>query len=300
MNKTIHTLVTDIEHLLTQKDGWFTEELSTAFAHSVASRLHEQYSPRGPAKLRLSRMGPQCPCALWYSIHHPELASKLPPWAENMYSYGHIIETWALTLARASGHRVEGEQDELSVDGVLGHRDCVIDGCLLDVKSCSKYTLKALKDGSFGQDDLFGYLDQLDGYMCGSLGDDLVQVKDKAYILGIDKHLGHMALYEHEFTEYRKQRILSRISEYKNIVGRHSDVPECTCKVKPYGEAGNLALDTKASYNLFKHSCADRRGETLRTFIYSDGPVYLTKVVKRPRNKFGDILELDRYGRPVS
>ncbi len=214
------------------------------------------------------------PCALWHSIHHPERADALPSSAKFKYAYGHIIEAMALSLARLAGHDVQGEQDELVVDGIVGHRDAVVDGCVVDVKSSSSAGFSKFKEGTLAQDDAFGYLYQLDGYVLGSTNDPLVTVKDRGYILAIDKTLGHMALYEHEL---REQRIRSRIEYYKYIASK-DEPPTCTCKTKLIGNSGNIGLDTLASYSVFKHCCFPE----LRTFIYSNGPVYLTTVKRTP------------------
>ncbi len=284
--KQINTLVSDIQNLLTQR-GWVTPEVQADLGREVANRLYDQFSVRDQkSTLRLSRMGPQCPCALWHSIHHPELAEKLPPWAEFKYSFGHIIEAQAIMLAKAAGHTVTGEQDELTLDGIVGHRDCVIDGCVVDVKSTSSRGFQKFKDRSFGQDDSFGYLDQLDGYVLASCDDPLVLVKDKGYLLAIDKQLGHMCLYEHRI---RESRIRETIREYKIIVGR-SEPPACECGTIRDGKSGNIKLDTKASYNAYKYCCKPN----LRTFLYASGPVYLTKVVRKP-----DVVEVDKNGKIV-
>lgn len=285
--KRINTLIIDIQYLLTQR-GWVTDGLSEDFSRLVAARLREQFEPRSvKPTLRLSRMGPMCPCALWYSIHHPELAEPLPPWAEFKYSFGHIIEAQAIMLSKAAGHTVVGEQDELSLDGIIGHRDCVIDGCVVDVKSTSSFGFKKFKDGTLWQDDQFGYLDQLDGYVLASREDPLVTVKDKGYLLAIDKQLGHMAVYEHEI---REQSIRERIRDYKRIVGE-CEAPACTCGTVSDGKSGNIRLDIKSSYSAYKHQCFPN----LRTFLYADGPRYLTKVVKRPIRADGTpIPEVDR------
>lgn len=281
----IHTLITDIYDLVKRKDGWFTPELAKSFSEDVAKRLTVQLGEEhGPPKLRLSKMGPTCPCALWHSIHHPELAEALPPWAEIKYSYGHILEALVLTLAKAAGHSVTGEQDELVVDEIRGHRDAVIDGCIVDVKSSSSIGFRKFKDGTLDQSDSFGYLDQLDGYLLGSADDNLVTDKTRAYILAIDKTLGHMCLYEHRL---REDHIRKRIRESKEIVAREQP-PVCGCGTLPDGKAGNVRLDTRASYSPFKHQCFPN----LRTFLYSDGPRYLTKVVREP-----DVQEIDKYGK---
>ena len=283
----ISTLIPDIQKLLTSKDGWLTPQLAEEFGKDVAARLHEQHNTeeRRPT-LRLSQMGPKCPRALWYSIHHPEEAEPMPPWAENKFSFGHIIEAWAITLAKAAGHEVTGEQDVLTVDGIVGHRDCVIDGCVIDVKSAASRSFQKFKDKSIKEEDTFGYLDQLDGYLVGCMDDPLVRVHDKGYLLAIDKQLGHMVLYEHTL---REQHIRKRIVDYKRYIGLPG-APMCECSTIPDGKSGNIKLDTKASYSAFKYCCFPN----LRTFLYSSGPVYLTKVVRKP-----DVPEIDRHGKVV-
>lgn len=290
--KEISTLIPDIYQLVERKDGWFSDDLARSLSEDIAGKLrsHLNKSENRPT-LRLSQMGPRCPRALWYSIHHPEYAEALPPWAEIKYSFGHILEALAVTLAKASGHEVTGEQDAVTVDGVVGHRDCVIDGCIVDVKSASSINFQKFKTGAIAQEDSFGYLDQLDGYLVGSLEDPLVRVKDRAYLLAIDKTLGHMCLYEHYI---REESIRGRIKEYKEIIGRDLP-PPCTCGTVEDGESGNRKLDKKAGYNVFKYQCFP----SLRTFLYAGGPRYLTKVVKRPMNKNGPIPEVDRYGRII-
>jgi len=284
----IQTLIKDIQELVTRKDGWFNDQLSKTFADEVAGRVKGQFEVKEKPSLRLSQMGPRCPRALWYSIHAPDEAEKLPPWAEVKYTYGHIIEALVIALAKAAGHSVVGEQDAVYVDGITGHRDCVIDGCIVDVKSASSDSYNKFKTGSIKEDDSFGYLDQLDGYLVGSLEDPLVTVKDRAYILGVDKTLGHMCLYEHLIREHH---IRDRITESKRIVAL-PEPPACTCKTEDKG-GGNVGLAFPANYNLFKHTCFPG----IRTFLYSKGPVYLTHVAKRPMNKNGPIIEVDRYGK---
>lgn len=187
----------------------------------------------------------------------------------------------ALSLARLAGHDVQGEQDELIVDGIVGHRDAVVDGCVVDVKSASSAAFRKYKERTLVHDDPFGYLYQLDGYILGSSMDTLVTVKDRGYIFAIDKTLGHMVLYEHEL---REDSIRSRIAQYKKIEGS-TVCPKCTCGLRPVGSSGNIGLDTRASYSLYKHCCFPE----LRTFLYTTGPVHLVKVVRTP-----DVPELIR------
>lgn len=233
-------------------------------------------------------MGPKCPRALWYSVVHPELAEPVPPWAVNKFCYGHIIEAWAIALAKAAGHSVEGEGDELIVDGIKGHRDCIIDGCIVDVKSANSRGFVKFKDKTIAQNDSFGYLDQLDGYLVGSAEDDLVTDKEHAYLFAIDKELGHMVLYEHS---KREDSIHERIASYKQIVDL-AEPPPCRCNADADGKSGNIKLSFPANYNDFKWQCNPQ----LRCFLYEKGPVYLTKVVREPADH---IPEINRHGQII-
>lgn len=292
--KSINTLVQDIYGLLKTKE-WFDDRVSAELSANITSRLREQLGEniRVPT-LRLSQMGPRCPKAVWYSIHHPELAQTLPPWATIKYSFGHIIEALAIALAKGAGHTVTGEQDELVLDGIVGHRDCVIDGCVVDVKSSSSIGFSKFRNGLIAREDNFGYLDQLDGYVLASVDDPLVTVKDKGYLLVIDKQLGHICTYEHEVTHERSRELRNRIHDYKVIVGEQNP-PPCTCKTVEQGSSGNVQLDHRASYSPYKYCCHPG----LRTFLYANGPAYFTKVVKRPFNNWGPIVEVDKEGKVV-
>lgn len=285
--KTIHTLIPDIYKIV--NTDWMTPKLSELLARDISKRLDTEKVRRNG--LRLSKLGPRCPKALWHSVHTPELAAPLPPWVHIKLMYGHILEALVLTLARAAGHTVTGEQDELEVCGVLGHRDAVIDGCLVDVKSSSVLALEKLKSGSIEQDDSFGYLDQLDAYLSGSALDPLTTVKDRGYLLGIGKELGHLALHEHK---HRPDHIEKRLRDYQRIVALPQP-PACGCGTEPFQASGNVKLDTRASYDEMRYVCHPH----LRTFIYAERSkpkiVYLTKVVREPKN----VKEIDKHGRVV-
>lgn len=289
---SIHNLIPDIEKLVGRSDGWFTEEIARELGVEIAYRMRgslnrEEQRP----KLRLSQMGSRCPKALWHSLHTPELAEPLPPSAKIKYTYGHTIEAMAIALAKEAGHDVQGEQDELEVLGVKGHRDCVIDGCIVDVKSCSSNMFNKFKDGSLEMDDPFGYLDQLDGYLVGSADDDLVTSKTVAYDWAIDKTLGNMVLHEHHL---RHDHILERVASYKRIAAL--DVPPpCACEEVSDGESGNYILGVNAKYSPFKYTCNPH----LRCFIYSGGPRWFTRLVKKPTWKGQPLIEVDRFGNRV-
>lgn len=284
----IQTLIPDIYKMLSSTDdAWFTEDIAKECAHETSIRLQGQFAGRNKAPtLRLSQMGPKCPKALWASIHAPDEAERLPPYARIKFAYGHQIEALILGLAKAAGHDVKGEQDELILDGIHGHRDCVIDGCVVDIKSASSRSYLKFKDGSIKNNDPFGYLEQLDGYLLASQSDPLVSVRDRGYLLAVDKQLGHVCLYEHHL---REVHIRNRIATYKEIVSRDR-APDCTCDTVPDGKSGNIRLGTTASYSPYKHFCFPH----LRTFLYASGPVYLSKVERKP-----DVIEVNRHGQII-
>lgn len=290
---SIRTLIPDINQLLKERqDGWFTDDLAGSLGRELSSVLKTNLGERTERKtLRLSQMGEKCPRHLWYSVHHPELAEALRPEVIIKFTYGHMIESLILMLARAAGHDVQGEQDEILLDGIKGHRDAVIDGCIVDVKSAASRSFQKFQNGTLAQSDTFGYLDQLDGYVVGCADDPLVTTKDRGYLLAVDKQLGHLALYEHFAREHS---IRERARAYKAIVSL-SEPPACTCETVSDGGSGNIKLGLRASYSPFKYCCFPN----LRTFLYSDGPRYLTRVVRTPMNKDGPIPEVDRHGKRI-
>lgn len=281
--KSISTLVKDIYEVVAQ-EGWFNPARLADFSHALSVSLNQT---RGIPQLRLSKLGEQCPSQLWHSVHSVGMEEPVEPWARIKFTYGYITEALVLELAKAAGHTVTGEQDELVLDGIKGHRDCVIDGCVVDIKSINSLGFQKVKAGLVATDIfLRDYLDQLDGYVVASAEDPLVQVKDKGYILFIDKVLGHLKLYEHKI---RPDYIRSRISEYKTIVSASSP-PHCNCGTVAEGKSGNIKLDLKASYNPYKYCC----NPGVRKFLYANGLVYLTKV-----NRLPDVTEVDRLGNIV-
>lgn len=282
---SIYTLEADIRELLNTK-GWLTDSLAKELSDAVATRLKTQFSEDQKApSLRLSQMGPRCPKALWLSIHSPDVAERLPNWTQCKFSIGHFWEAYALMLCKAAGHTVEGEQHELVLDGIKGHCDAIVDGALVDFKSSSSRQFNKIKSGLLEDDDPFGYLDQLDGYVVAGREDPLLTIKDRGFIVTVDKQMGHLHVHEHRVRDSIRQRI----KDYKNVVAR-TDPPSCTCETAPYGASGNIKLGTRASYSAYKWECFPG----LRCFVSSQGPLYLSRVLRKP-----EMLEVDKDGNIV-
>ena len=80
----------------------------------------------------MSSLGAKCSRQLWHKKYNPEEVEKLPYHVKLKYLFGHILEHLLLFLAREAGHTVEGEQQTLEINGVIGHRDALIDGVQTD------------------------------------------------------------------------------------------------------------------------------------------------------------------------
>jgi hypothetical protein len=279
MTKTIDTLVNDIYRVLEEGTTNVNyEEYGREHAKILLSRLEPNTGERSPT-LRLSSIGSPCPRKLWYGIHTPTEREPLIPHTRLKFLYGDLIETLVLELAKEAGHLVQGEQDEILVNGVLGHRDCVIDGMLVDVKSASPYSFVKFEGGLRSEDDSFGYLTQLGSYLLGSQDDPLVVEKNKAGFLVINKVTGKLCLDVHEFTEEDFVRISDTINERKLTCVLSHPTPARAFEAIPEGKSGNEKLGVNCSYCDYKAKCWPE----LRTFMYAGNrPVFLTKVEREP------------------
>lgn len=270
--KTIKTLVKDIQDRLSNPEPVNEEEV-TSFSHNLARKLVDRLCEKQrKVNLRLSNIGTPCDRKLWYSINTPELGEPLPPSARLKFLIGDILEEVLLFLAKVSGHKVEHQQKEVSLYGVTGHIDAVIDGELVDVKSASTHSFRKFKDGRLKSEDAFGYLDQLGGY-AHSLS------KRRGHFLVGDKTLGHLTLDTHDLPDRDWERVVNN----KREMLAWPKPPERQYRDKEEGKSGNRKLGLECSYCPFKAAC----WPGLRAFLYSSNghnpkPVFLTVVAKQP------------------
>jgi hypothetical protein len=288
MTKKIDTLIADIYEILDNGAAYEDEEAFDKYGFNqrdiLFSRLDPDTSHREP-RLRLSSIGAPCSRQLWYGLHASDKREPFLPGTMLKFLFGDLTEALVLQLARATGHLVEGEQDEILVHGVKGHRDCIIDGVLVDVKSASPYSFIKFEGGLQREDDSFGYLTQLGSYLLGSRDDPLVKEKNKAAFLVFNKVTGKLCLDMHTFTEEDFANIIYTIALRKVIASNTRATPDRgfapVDQNKPNKKGwvnGNLKLDTNCSYCDWKNTCWPE----LRTFLYKGGPVFLTHVEKEP------------------
>ena len=288
------TLVEDIYRLVDTKvvaEGVDVEKVIEEFGENMKSILINNITAHefDKRKLRMSNIGKK-DRQLWYSYNGYK-GEDLMPHTRIKFLYGHLIEEMILALTKLSGHEVTDEQKKVNVSGIKGSMDCKIDGVLTDVKSASSYGFKKFKDGSLVNDDPFGYIDQIKGYAHAE------NTTDVGWLV-MDKTNGHLTYLKYDMADESKWywaklnffSILDRIKNIKNIV-KNAKPPKRCYESEPDGKSGNMKLPLGCSYCSYKHDCYPE----LRTFLYSNGPKYLTQVVKTP-----NVIEVDKDGTKVS
>ena len=278
MSKTLDTIVEDIYGVIQGKGGWdatITEFLSTSIANVAEARFSQAQVPRD--YLSLSGIGTPCDRKLWYKINQTESSEPLSPEALGTFFYGDLIEALVLSLAKAAGHTVEGMQDRVSVFGISGQRDAVIDGVTVDVKSASKYGFEKFRSHNLRDDDPFGYISQLSSYVYAGKDDPLVKNKKEGAFLVVQKDRFKLCLDRYDFTEELdgKEEEIKRVKEMVS-----GGIPEDRLQPVPQSKtSANTQLSTTCGYCDFRKVCWPEA----RTFLYSTGPVFLVDVVNEPR-----------------
>lgn len=275
MTTKIETLVEDIYKLFgsgKQPDPKDLEELGRAMATHIA----QAFEAPDPSKscLRMSNIGTECVRKLWYVVNKPEVAEQPEPWARFKFLYGHLLEELTLFMAQEAGHKVERRQEEVEIRDIKGHIDAFVDGVLLDVKSANSRGMNKFRYHELETNDPFGYIDQLGAYAAATGA-------DRQAFLAVDKELGHLVLDEYP----RTNKDYAAYIEYLKAEVAKPEPPSRGYMPEPEGKSGNMKLGTVCSYCPFKHTCFGG----LRTFLYSKGPVFMTKVVREP-----DVPELTK------
>jgi|TARA_R110000796_G_scaffold160276_2_gene277129 hypothetical protein len=276
--KKIETLVEDIYKLFNfsriDKDEKEVDALIDNFGEMLKVHVKEfMYSePRGNGYLRLSAIGKPTR-QIWYDIN-TETEEKLPPSTRIKFLYGYILEELLLLCASVAGHTVEAQQKEVTVEGVVGHQDAIIDGVLVDCKSASSYSFKKFESNTIADDDPFGYMAQISAY---SQANGI----DKAAFLVIDKSTGKICL-----TPVHSMEMINageRVKYLKKTVAEDT-VPDRCYDAIPDGKSGNLKLPVGCAYCRHKIMCWSdaNQGKGLRTFKYSNGNRDLVQVTKTP------------------
>lgn len=284
VKKSIDTLVQDVYSLL-DSGIELTDEQAALLGAEMAEAIRSQVRPRRERKASLyfSSIG-KPDRQLWYEYKGVK-GLPLHPSDKFKFLYGTLIEILMMNLARWSGHEVTEVQGRATLDVVTGRKDCRIDGVTVDVKSASTYSFEKFKEGTLFEKDPFGYIAQLSGYIQAGQTDGKAET---GAFWAADKQHGHMALLA---VPPSKQQDVLKTIEHKKKVVILDEPPERCYSPEPMGKSGNEVLPTGCSYCAYKEVCwADANdGVGLRTFLYSTGPKFFTKVVEEPRvNEIGN------------
>ena len=281
--KQIETLVQDMYDSISNGVQPKKEDIDL-MCENVGKAIHMLFNTKSENNnLRMSQIG-KPDRQVWYKSKDVQ-KENLPAWVKIKFTYGHILEELLLLLAKTAGHKVKNEQLEVDIEGIKGHQDCEIDGVVTDCKSASAYSFKKFLNRSLINDDPFGYIAQLSGYV-------EAQGKDKGAFLAIDKQSGRLALMQVHNMEMINAK--DRVVHLKDVVADDKIPSKCYADI-PDGMSGNRKLAVSCSYCDYKVTCWSdaNNGTGLRKFIYANGPRYLTTVSKVPDVKE---VELDDVG----
>lgn len=279
--KSIHTLVPDIYQVVETRGGWdqvVTDYYLSRSEATIKSRLQDELEEREPT-LRMSNVGKPCGRELWYSLNG-SASEQLPAHVLLKFLYGDILEDLLLSLCRAAGHTVEGEQDRMEINGLVGHRDCVIDGVLVDVKSASTWSFKNKFKGQLQDEgaDGFGYIRQLSSYLAASKDDPLVKDKTNAGFLVIDKTTGEICLDMYDLS--KEVASAEDFVDERIAMVNSKSVPSRPWEDVPHGKSGNRKTPDGCRFCDYKKKC----WPGVRTFVdWSGKPTFMTKVVRQPK-----------------
>jgi len=279
--KKLDTLVEDIyDKLSVLSDGEslnIDDKTIDAFGESMKEVLSQWANPRprDSGTLRMSNIGKPMR-QLWYDMRsESKTTERIKPSVFIKFLYGHLLEEVLLMLIKIAGHEVTDEQKEVSVSGIKGHMDCVIDGEVVDIKTASGFAFKKFYNKTLAEDDMFGYLPQLAGY-------EAAMGTNKGGFLAMNKESGELALYRPN--SFDKPDIKKKIKTVKKLI-KIDTPPELCYNPIPDGAAGNMQIARGCTWCRHKFECHSdaNEGKGLRVFKYSNKYSYLTRVVKEPR-----------------
>ncbi len=281
---SIDTLVSDI-YAFMQGDGRFPpptkdhfDQLGKAIADVCYARFierHERAKQDPSFTLRMSNYG--LPIRkLQYEAKYPTNEKYDGPTLLK-FLVGDITEAILLFIAESTGHTVEHRQTTLEIDGIEGHPDALIDGVLVDVKSCSSRAFRdKFMDGSlFNGNDSFAYFPQIKSY------EEALKVSDSGF-LASNKETGELCFLR--TPKHLQYAVKEKIADTKKALEPDAPLaPRCYPDVEE--DNGNRTLGSDCGWCRFKTRCwSDANGgRGLRAFKYSNGVKYFTNVYKTPK-----------------
>lgn len=274
----LSTLIDDIYSALSPleigEDLNLSDDVIEEFGEKIKDAVRSWSSPhKQTSGLRMSNIGRPAR-QLWFESRSEDKKTFSAPTLIK-FLYGHVLEELVVLLVKLSGHSITDQQKEVSVDGIIGHIDCKIDGEVVDIKTASNFAFKKFREGTLQNDDPFGYMAQLAGY-------EAAEGTSDGGFLAINKESGELTLYRPG--PFSKPNITARISSIKDYLKVDELPPRCYPDV-PEGKSGNRRLGTSCSYCPYKYDCWSdaNHGNGLIAYKYASGIKYFTRVAKEPQ-----------------
>lgn len=261
----INDLLTDIQGVILktkEPNGSILVPVNRYSSH-VADLL-EPAEPREakPWALHASKIGKNCLRQMWYAQWAPHFAEPLQYNTLVKFTYGDLVEEFALDLVRAAGHELKHEQSRVEFPApngftVSGRLDAVIDGHVVDVKSTSPYSYNDWAGKPLTADnDSFGYRWQLHTYGKAALEGQIDANTTRGYLLLVDKQNGHIGL---SWVDYDWKAFDFRLKIITEAIGNDSVAPHRGFDPFEKDKLGNLKLVTECSYCDYKRECWKER-----------------------------------------
>jgi len=275
MQQKITTLIPDIHKLLTEGKEGFNERNIQEFFQALRGDIEEFLSPEtreNKGRLRMSAIGKHTR-QLWYEFNDKK-KKTISPQLKLRFFFGNLVESFILFLVQEAGHKVTDRQKEVVIDSIKGHIDAKIDGVVVDVKSASDFGFKKFKEHTLFNDDPFGYVGQLSGYVQAEGG-------DAGYFLAYNKSTAELCLLELDTLTMIDAK--KRIADLKKVMKQSTAPERCYAEV-PEGKSGNKILDKNCTFCDYKYKCWEdtNDGDGLRVFEYSRSPKYFTHIEREP------------------
>ncbi len=280
-SKSVDTLVEDIYSFVSNPTGVDDKHLDK-FLLNLKELIKKRFETPAPEEkdqnqsLRMSKIGLPDK-RLWFEMNVPLQRDKqYKPEDLIKFLYGDILELFLIFLVKQAGHTCDGLQDELSVNGVVGHRDLLIDGVTVDIKTASKFSFEKFKKAKLFEEDPFGYVAQLSAYKQAGK-------TERSGWLAINKESGELCWLElHGIDEVNAEQ---RVNHIREVIAEKEPPKEPCYKPVPFGKSGNMELNRNCSYCPYKDLCwkdaNDGRG--IRRFAYANGVKELVNVAEEPQ-----------------
>ena len=235
------------------------------FKEMCGSAIQRQFSRKNEYRVRMSGVGKPL-CQQKMSVRK-DIEEDVDYTLVMKFLFGDIIEAIAVTVLKASGVEIEGEQEKVSLDiggtRLSGTYDVKINGKIYDIKSAApgSFSMKFAANRGYNnikQDDVFGYVPQ--GYLYA----EAAKAEFGGWI-AINKATGEWAVCEAPLLQEKDKKEALELADknIREVLGNtefkksFKDYTE-TYTDKATGElkrTGNRLMDRTCSYCGYKFYC---------------------------------------------